>query len=77
NAQLFEGGHDVFGGSYQFTAKSGERSWGVVLSDGTGSSDSNGVGRSIRTDAAGNVLRDERFENDGWGGGNSIRGNYS
>jgi len=77
NAMLFEGGHDIYGGSYQFTARNGDRSWGVVLSDGIGSSDSNGVGRSIRTNAAGAVIRDERYENDGWGGGNSIRGNYS
>ena len=77
NAMLFEGGHDIYGGSYQFTARDGDRSWGVVLSDGISSSDSNGVGRSIRTNAAGQVIRDERYENDGWGGGNSIRGNYS
>ncbi|RYG19690.1 MAG: TonB-dependent receptor, partial [Caulobacteraceae bacterium] len=77
NAMLFEGGHDIYGGSYQFTARNGDRSWGVVLSDGMGSSDSNGVGRSVRTNAAGQVIRDERYENDGWGGSNSIRGNYS
>lgn len=77
NAMLFEGGHDIYGGSYQFTQKKGDRSWGVTLSDGMGSSDSNGVGRSIRRNAAGDVIRDERFENDGWGGGQSIRGNYT
>ncbi len=77
NAMLFEGGHDIYGGSYQFTQKKGDRSWGVTLSDGMGSSDSNGVGRSIRRNAAGDVIRDERYENDGWGGGQSIRGNYT
>ncbi|MDQ1191733.1 hypothetical protein QE419_000499 [Brevundimonas vesicularis] len=77
NAMLFEGGHDIYGGSYQFTQNKGDRSWGVTLSDGMGSSDSNGVGRSIRRNAAGDVIRDERFENDGWGGGQSIRGNYT
>lgn len=77
NATLFEGGHDIYGGSYQFTQTKGDRSWGVTLSDGMGSSDSNGVGRSIRRNAAGDVIRDERFENDGWGGGQSIRGNYT
>ncbi|KIC60384.1 TonB-dependent receptor [Brevundimonas nasdae] len=77
NAMLFEGGHDIYGGSYQFTQTKGDRSWGVTLSDGMGSSDSNGVGRSIRRNAAGDVIRDERFENDGWGGGQSIRGNYT
>jgi hypothetical protein len=77
NAMLFEGGHDIYGGSYQFTQNKGDRSWGVTLSDGMGSSDSNGVGRSIRRNGAGDVIRDERFENDGWGGGQSIRGNYT
>ncbi|WP_292076563.1 MULTISPECIES: TonB-dependent receptor plug domain-containing protein [Brevundimonas] len=77
NAMLFEGGHDIYGGSYQFTQNKGDRRWGVTLSDGMGSSDSNGVGRSIRRNAAGDVIRDERFENDGWGGGQSIRGNYT
>ena len=77
NAMLFEGGHDIYGGSYQFTQNKGDRSWGVTLSDGMGSSDSNGVGRSIRRNAAGDIIRDERYENDGWGGGQSIRGNYT
>jgi len=74
---LFEGGQDLFGGSYQFTAREGERTWGVTLSDGISSSDSNGAGRVLRTDPLGAVLRDESFYNDGYGGGNSIRGNYS
>jgi hypothetical protein len=69
NNQLFDGGHDVWGGSYQFTAKNGERSWSVLLSDGTSTSDSNGVGRNIRRDGAGKLMRDEAFVNDGWGGG--------
>jgi hypothetical protein len=77
NNTLFDGGHDVWGGSYQFTAKNGERSWSVLLSDGTSTSDSNGTGRNIRRDAAGAVLRDEAFVNDGWGGGDSARVNYS
>jgi hypothetical protein len=77
DAKLFDGGHDVYGGSYQFTAKSGERSWSVLLSDDTSTSDSNGVGRSIRRDGTGAVLRDEAFANDGWGGGDSARVNYS
>ena len=77
NAMLFEGGHDIYGGSYQFTQNKGDRSWGVTLSDGMGSSDSNGVGRSIRRNATGDVIRDERYENDGWGGGQGIRGNYT
>jgi hypothetical protein len=77
NNALFDGGHDVWGGSYQFTAKNGERSWSVLLSDGTSTSDSNGTGRNIRRDANGAVLRDEAFVNDGWGGSDSARVNYS
>ena len=77
NSTLFEGGQDIYGGSYQFTATNGDRSWGVTLSDGMGMSDSNGVGRVIRRDANGAVTRDEHQFTDGYGGGNSIRGNYA
>ena len=74
---FFDGGRDIFGGSYRFTAQEGDRSWGVTLSDGMGMSDSNGTGPSIRRDAAGNITREERFENDGWGGGQAGRVNYA
>ncbi|MBO9500359.1 TonB-dependent receptor [Brevundimonas sp. A19_0] len=77
NATLFDGGTDIFGGSYQFTARDGERSWGFTLSDGMGMSDSNGTGPSIRRAADGTILREEAFENDGYGGGQSLRGNYA
>lgn len=78
NASLFDhGGHDVYGGSYQFTATNGDRSWGVTLGDGTGTSDSNGAGRNVRHDGTGKLIRDEAFRDDGWGGGRSIRGNWS
>ena len=76
-ATLFEGGQDLFNGSYQFTAVEGDRTWSVTLADGLGMSDSNGVGRSVRTSADGTVLRDEAFYNDQYGGGTSIRGNYA
>ncbi|MBA4808960.1 TonB-dependent receptor [Brevundimonas sp.] len=78
NTTQFEGsGQDLYGGSYQFTARDGDRSWGVTLSDGISMSDSNGPGRLIRRDAAGNLLRDEQTDTDGYGGGNSIRGTYA
>jgi hypothetical protein len=77
NSVNFERGHDVFGGSYQFTAREGDRSWGLTLSDGMSTSDSNGPGRTLRHDGAGALIRDEAYENDGYGGGNSIRGNYN
>ncbi|WP_417230068.1 TonB-dependent receptor plug domain-containing protein [Brevundimonas sp.] len=76
-ASLYDGGQDLFGANYQFTAREGEHSWGITLSDGISSSDSNGVGRVVRTDGNGVVIRDESHFNDGYGGGNSIRGNYS
>lgn len=77
NASLFEGGKDLFGGTYQFTAREGDRTWGVTLGDGISTSDSNGAGRVLRVDANGAVLRDETYYNDNYGGGNAIRGNYS
>jgi hypothetical protein len=77
NAVLFDGGEDVYGGSYQFTSTNGDRSWGVTLSDSTSTSDSNGVGRNVRHDGAGRLIRDEAFINDSYGGGRSIRGNYA
>ena len=76
-ANLFDGGQDLYGVNYQFTAREGERSWGLTLSDGISSSDSNGTGRVLRTDANGVVMRDESLFTDGYGGGDSIRGNYS
>ncbi|MDB5454469.1 MAG: TonB-dependent receptor, partial [Caulobacter sp.] len=77
NPMFFDGGHDVYGGSYQFTSTKGERTWSVRLSDGTSTSDSKGVGRNIRHDGAGVLLRDEAYINDGWGGGDTVRLNYS
>ena len=77
NANLFEGGRDLFGGTYQFTAREGDRTWGVTLGDGISMSDSNGAGRVLRVDPNGAVLRDEGYFNDNFGGGNSIRGNFS
>jgi len=74
---FFEGGKDMFNGTYQFSAKEGERSWGVTLSDGLGMSDSNGKGIVTRHNAQGQLLRSETYFNDGFGGGNSIRGNYA
>lgn len=77
NAVLFEGGQDVYGGSIQFTAKDGDRSWGFTLSDGLSMSDSNGVGPVIRRDGSGAVIRDESFFNDQSGGGQSARVNFA
>ena len=76
-AFIFAGVPEQYNGSYRFTAKDGDRTWGITLSDGVAISDADGVGRSVRTDAAGNVLRDEAFFNNSRGGGQAIRGNYA
>jgi len=77
NTTQFDGGQDLYGGSYQFTATDGEKSWGVSLSDGISSSDANGPGVNIRRDGSGKPIREESFLNDSWGGNRGIRGNYS
>ncbi|HZV84150.1 MAG TPA: TonB-dependent receptor [Brevundimonas sp.] len=77
NANLVNGGRDLFSGSYQFSASSGERTWGVILNDGMGFSDGSGVGRVLRVAPDGTVLRDEALRTEAYGGGNSIRGNFA
>ena len=77
NANLFDGGRNLYGGSYQFTAKEGERTWGVTLSDGISMSDADGVGPVVRRDANGGIIRQEDFFNNQYGGGASARGNFA
>jgi len=77
NATFFDGGTDLYGASYQFTARDGDRTWGITLSDGIGMSDSNGIGPATRRAADGTLLRQEDFYNDAYGGGSGIRGNYA
>ena len=74
----FEGdGQDLAAGSYRFTARSGDRSWGVTLSDGVGISDANGPGISIRRDGTGAITRVEDSTNQNYGGSSGVRGNYA
>jgi outer membrane receptor for ferrienterochelin and colicin len=77
NAVLYEGGNDTYGGTWQFTARNGERTWGFTLSDGFDVNDSNGVGPVVRRDGAGALLRNEAFFNDQKSGGNALRLNYA
>ena len=77
NANIFEGARDLYAASYQYTATDGDRSWGVLVSDGISMSDSGGPGRVVRTDAAGNVIRDESFDSTFGGGSQSARVNWS
>jgi len=77
NAVLYEGGNDTYGGTWQFTARDGERTWGFTFTDGFDVNDSNGVGPVIRRDGAGVLLRQEDFANDQTSGGNALRLNYA
>ncbi|MEJ6790347.1 TonB-dependent receptor [Brevundimonas sp. BR2-1] len=77
NANIVAVNQDIWGGSYQFTAKEGETTWGVTLSDGISMSDANGVGPVIRRNASGAVIRQETYTNDQYGGGTSARGNFA
>jgi outer membrane cobalamin receptor len=77
NAVLYEGGNDTYGGTWQFTARDGERTWGFTLTDGFDVNDSNGVGPVVRRDGAGSLLRSEDFSNDQRSGGNALRLNYA
>ncbi|MND74259.1 hypothetical protein D3C80_658470 [compost metagenome] len=77
NAVLYEGGNDTYGGTWQFTARDGERTWGFTLSDGFDVNDSNGVGPVVRRDGEGGLLRREEFSNDQKSGGNALRLNYA
>lgn len=77
NAVLYEDGNDTYGGTWQFTAKDGERTWGFTLTDGFDVNDSNGVGPVVRRDGAGALLRNEDFSNDQRSGGNALRLNYA
>jgi len=77
NANIVAVNQDIWGGSYQFTAKEGETTWGVTLSDGISMSDANGIGPVIRRNASGAIIRQETYINDQYGGGTSIRGNFA
>lgn len=75
--QFMDGGPDIYAGSYQVTARNGDRNWSLTLSDGIGMSDSQGPGRVVRRDGTGAVIRDEAVDSRMYGGGNSIRATYA
>lgn len=77
DALLYEGGQDSYGGSLQFTANDGDRTWGFTITDGFVDNDSSGIGPVLRLDAHGNVLRDEVHFRDQKGGATSLRLNYA
>jgi len=77
DAILFGGGHDVYGFRYQFTSRAGERVWSVVVADGIGTSDSNGAGRNVVRNSAGQIIADEDYVNDQYGGGQAMRLNWA
>lgn len=71
---VFDGGPNLWGGSYQYSERRGDRSFSVTYSDAISQTDSSGTGPSRRVTPDGTVLRDERFENYGYGGGHFLRG---
>ena len=77
NMAFFEGGTDRGFGQYQFTRRNGDRVWGFTIADGVAIDDSNGVGRVIRRDANGVLLRDEGYYSDQTGGGQAVRVNFA
>ncbi|WP_439477223.1 TonB-dependent receptor plug domain-containing protein [Brevundimonas sp.] len=77
NMAFFEGGADRGFGQYQFTRRNGDRVWGFTVADGVSIDDSNGVGRVIRRDANGVLLRDEGYYSDQNGGGQAVRVNFA
>lgn len=77
NMAFFEGGTDRGFGQYQFTRRNGDRVWGFTLADGVAIDDSNGVGRVVRRDANGVILRDEGYYSDQTGGGQAARVNFA
>jgi hypothetical protein len=74
---FFNDGHDALGGSYQYTARNGERSWSLRLGRDPNWSDSNGEVDVLRIDAAGALLRDELAISDSWGAGHNVRATYT
>lgn len=77
NSSLFEDGPSLFGGSYQYSERRGDYSWGLNFSDGISQSDSTGTGPQRRYAPDGTLLRDEWTENTAWGGSHTLRGTFS
>ena len=78
-AQLhaFEGGPTSPTGRYEFASSNNGTQWGFQVARTLAMSDSTGWGTSIRRDAAGNVISEERLRNSFDGGGWSTRGNWA
>jgi outer membrane receptor for ferrienterochelin and colicin len=78
NAFFFEGGgEDLYGGSYQVTARDGDTNWSLTLSDGVSMSDSFGPGTVTRTNGAGVITRAETVDGYAKGGGQSARATWA
>jgi hypothetical protein len=78
-AQLhaFEGGPTSPTGRYEFSSSNNGTQWGFQIARTLAMSDSTGWGTSIRRDASGAIISEERLRNSFDGGGWSTRGNWS
>lgn len=77
NGSFFEDGPNLFGGSYQYSERRGDYSWGLNYSDGISQSDSTGAGPQRRYAPDGTLIRSEDTDNTAWGGSHTLRGNWS
>ena len=77
NAVLYEGGHDTYGGAWQFVARDDDRTWGFTITEGFSVNDSRGVGPVVRRDGLGSILRSEDYFSDQKNDDTSLRVNYA
>lgn len=76
-AFLFEGGPELYGGAYEYSASRGERSWGAELGRSISYTDSSGPGILRRVGPDGGLLLTESLERSFDAGGWNGAGNYS
>ncbi len=73
----WEHGRVMWNGRYDFTVRDGERQYGFQVARTLSMSDSIGYGTLVRRAPDGTVLRSDRVEEDVWGDGWQLRGNWA
>lgn len=73
----FEGGPAIPSGRYEFSSSDNGTQWGFQVARTLAMSDSTGWGTSIRRDADGDLISEERLRNSFDGGGWQTRGNWA